>query len=144
MVHLKGWIFGSVLRVDCPRLGANPFPNEQHMLALIEPFCIQEAPNFLLDSTPLPNEVSVLSWLHSVSSEQQDVSVFPPLNYASLSLCKLAHWVTCWCPARCCTHLQPPKSQNELAVTPWLSLSSPIATSVFLILSLPLPDPAHS
>lgn len=52
--------------------------------------------------------------------------------------------MTCWCGARCCTHLQHPKSQNELAVTPWLSLSSPIPTSVFFILSLPLPDPAHS
>lgn len=126
-----------------PRLGANSFPNEQHMLALMEPFCIQQTP--LLDSTSLPKEVSVLSWLLSKSSEQWDVSVFPPLNYASLSLCKLAHWVTSWCRAMCCTHLHHPKSQNELVVTPWLSLSSPVPTSVFFsILPFPLPDPAHS
>lgn len=126
-----------------PRLGANSSSNEQHMLALMELFCVQQAP--LLDSTSLPNEVSALSWLLSISSEQWDAAVFPSLNYASWSLCKLAHWVTSWCRAMCCTHhLQHPKSENELAVTPWLSLPSPVPISAFFfILPLPLPDPAH-
>lgn len=126
-----------------PRLGANSSSNEQHMLALMELFCVQQAP--LLDSTSLPNEVSALSWLLSISSEQWDAAVFPSLNYASLSLCKLAHWVTSWCRAMCCTHhLQHPKSENELAVTPWLSLPFPVPISAFFfILPLPLPDPAH-
>lgn len=48
----------------------------------------------------LPNEVAVFLWLLSASLEQW-VASLPVLllHYASLSLCKLAHWATFWCQA---------------------------------------------
>lgn len=114
--------FGNILRVGCPRLGANSFTNKQHMFVLIEPFCVQQSPNCLPDSTFLANEI-FNGWLLSMSLKSGMHPYFFPLI---IQACLYAncHTGSFWCLTMCSFHLHHPKSQNELAATCWRPLYS--------------------